>query len=68
VAPDHLSPDAARVAAAAAAELRPLVPAVAALADVEWDSLAADAYRLVIERLAGRTALVAALLDQAAVP
>ncbi|WP_210508026.1 hypothetical protein [Naasia sp. SYSU D00057] len=68
MAPDPLTPESSRAAAAAAAELRPLAVAVAALADVEWHSPAGTAYRRVVENLAGRTAGVAALLDQAAVP
>jgi len=68
VTPDPVPTGASRVASAAADELRPVVVAVAALAEVDWHSPAAIAYRQVIDRLAGRTALVAALLDRAAVP
>jgi hypothetical protein len=63
VLPDPLVDPARTVAVAAAAELRSLAVAVAALGDVDWQSPAAGAYRAAVEGLAGRTALVAAVLD-----
>jgi hypothetical protein len=53
----------ALAAGSAAAQLRSLSTAIRALADVEWQSPAGDAYRAVVAGIAADAALLAARLE-----
>lgn len=58
-----LGPDDARSLGAVAAALRPLARSVDTLAEVEWRSAAADAYRRSVEDVAEELRALAGLLE-----